>query len=74
MKSIRLVGVAPLLLLACVVFAAVPGRAAAVPSDVLIVYNAAGGVDQMVTANESQETGGNKLFFVGVTTLADPAG
>ena len=71
MRKILVKG-APLLLLACVAFAAVPGMADAI-SDVLTVYNPAGVAVQTLSATESQETGGNQLFFIGVSSLADPA-
>jgi hypothetical protein len=60
------------LVLACVVFAAAPSRADAV-SDVLTVYNPAGRAVQVLTAMESQETG-DEVFFIGIASLADPAG
>jgi hypothetical protein len=71
MRNTLLKGV-PLLLLTCVIFAAVPGMADAI-SDVLIVYNPAGDPVQILTASESQEGGGGNIFFIGVASLADPA-
>jgi hypothetical protein len=63
MRKIGLVRVTPLLLLACVVFAAVPGVADAI-SDTLTLYNPAGIAAIVVTATESQEGSGNQVFFV----------
>lgn len=60
------------LALACVVFTAVPGMASAI-SDILIVYNPAGTPSQILTATENQEGNGGNLFFIGISSLADPA-
>ena len=72
MKTKVFASIASLLVLACVVFAAVPGRADAI-SDVLTVFNPAGQIVQMVTASESEEGNGGNIFFIGVASLADPA-
>jgi hypothetical protein len=61
-----------LLIFASVVFAAAPGRADAI-SDILTVFNPAGGVSQVLSATESQEGTGGNIFFIGISTLADPA-
>ena len=72
MRQRKLISVLPLLLLACIVFAAVPGMAAAI-SDALIVYDPAGNISQVVTAAEGQEGNGDQFFFIGVNGLANPA-
>ena len=72
MKKRILVVIAPLLLLACVVFAALPGRADAI-SDILIVRNPSGTPAQVLSVSESQEGNGDQIFFIGVPSLADPA-
>jgi hypothetical protein len=72
MKTKVLASIASLLVLACVVFTAVPGRADAI-SDVLTIFNPAGQISQVLTASESQEGNGGNLFFIGIASLADPA-
>ena len=72
MRKRMLVSFTLALFLACVVFAAVPGRADAL-SDALIVYNPSGNISQVLTATESQEGNGGNLFFIGISSLADPA-
>jgi len=59
-------------MLACVLFAAVPGRADVI-SDVLTVFTPAGTISQVLSASESQEGNGGKFFFIGNSSLADPA-
>jgi hypothetical protein len=63
---------APVLLLASVFFAAVPGVADAI-SDTLTVYNPAGVAVQTLSVMESEEGNGDQVFFIGVDSLADPA-
>jgi hypothetical protein len=53
--------VTPLLLLACVVFAAVPSVASAI-SDSLTVYDKNGAIVAQVTATEAQEGNGSAIF------------
>ena len=64
--------VAPVLLLASVMFAAVPSVADAI-SDTLTVYNPAWVAVQTLSVMESEEGNGDQVFFIGVSLLADPA-
>ena len=59
------------LLMACVVFAAVPGVADAV-SDVLTIYTPSGAIFSQVSALDSQEDG-STLFFIGNPGIVNPA-
>lgn len=72
MRKKILVMVMPLLLLACVVFAAVPSVADSI-SDTLIVFNPTGAVFAQVSALESQEGTGTNVFLIGNSSLADAA-
>jgi hypothetical protein len=71
MKKKVFVSIASLLMLACVVFAAVPGRADAI-SDTLTVYSPNGAIFSQVSATESQEGNGTNVFLIGNPFLADP--
>lgn len=64
--------IAPVALLACVVFAAVPGLADAI-SDTLTVYNPDGTINSQINAMDSQEGNGTTIFLIGNPFLADPA-
>jgi hypothetical protein len=63
MKRKMLAKGAPSVLLACVVFAAMPVAADAI-SDTLTIYNPSGVASIVLTATESQEGNGTHVFFV----------
>ena len=71
MRKKMLLRVLPSLLLACVVFAAVPGVADAI-SDTMTVFGPTGAVFAQVSATESQEGGGTNVFLIGNPFIADP--
>jgi hypothetical protein len=64
--------IAPVALLACLVFAAVPGLADAI-SDTLTVYNPNGTINSQISALDSQEGNGTSIFLIGNPFLANPA-
>lgn len=72
MRKEMLLRVAPLLLLACMVFAAVPGVADAI-SDTLTVFNPNGSINSQISALDSQEGNGTSVFLIGNPFLANPA-
>lgn len=72
MRKKILVMVMPLLLLACVVFAAVPSVADSI-SDTMIVFNPTGAVFAQVSVLESQEGTGTNVVLIGNSSLADAA-
>lgn len=72
MRKKMFVKLAPVLLLACVVFAAVPGMADAI-SDTLTVFNPNGTINSQIAALDSQEGNGTVVFLIGNPFLADPA-
>jgi PEP-CTERM motif len=72
MRTKMLRKVTLLLLLAGVVFAALPSMADAI-SDTLTVYDAKGAVFAQISALESQEGNGDQLFFIGSKSLGSKA-
>jgi hypothetical protein len=72
MRTKMFVKLAPALLLAGVIFAAVPGVASAI-SDTLTVFNPNGSINSQISAFEGQEGNGTSIFLIGNPFLADPA-
>lgn len=72
MKRTKMISVLSAMVLACVIFAAVPGVADSI-SDTLTVYSPNGAIFAQVSALESQEDNGNNVFLIGNPFLADPS-